>query len=297
MKIDPRRQPSDPECGALGSGHKLPRLAVALCLLSIALITYGQPGLQGQWIAGGDPSLQTGQETSLTESELALWRSPEFQRRFTESFLAETDIEPTVTQPEREKMLKVLELISSDKLDEAARLLVKETKDSSSAVFDFTLANIYFRREQLDAAAAAYLRAVKKYDRFLRAWKNLGIIYVRTGEFEKAIPALTRVVELGGSDKYTYGMLGFQRGFAIVPPSDANASRLCRRLGADLPGRLRISVAATHGEENVRRTSCNICAGRAERHGLSERSRQHARQDRRSGADEPCDSGNDPCRR
>jgi len=148
-------------------------------------------------------------ETRLSELELQIWRSPEFQKRFVESFLAQTDVEPTVTQPEREKMLKVLEFIVADKLDEAARILQKETKEGSSAVYDFTLANIHFRKEQLEEAAAAYLRAVNKYDKFLRAWKNLGLIYVRTGQFDKAIPALTRVIELGGGDKYTYGMLGF----------------------------------------------------------------------------------------
>jgi len=180
-------------CLSPNNGGGLPLLSAIVCVLSIATTLSAQP---------------TG-ETRLSESELQIWMSPEFQRRFTDSFLAETEIEPTVTQPERAKMLKVLELISADKLDEAARLLQKETKDGSSAVFDFTLANIYFRREQLDDAAAAYSRAVAKYDRFLRAWKNLGVIHVRNGEFGKAIPALTKVIELGGSDKYTYGMLGF----------------------------------------------------------------------------------------
>ena len=163
------------------------------------------------WVVliGAPSHAQPAGETRLGELELQIWRSSEFQKRFTESFLAQTEIEPTVTQPEREKMLKVLELISADKLDEAARMLQKETKEGSSAVYDFTLANIHFRKEQLEEAAAAYLRAVNKYDKFLRAWKNLGLIYVRTSLFEKAIPALTRVIELGSGDKYTYGMLGF----------------------------------------------------------------------------------------
>jgi tetratricopeptide (TPR) repeat protein len=172
---------------------RLPLLLGIAWVVLIAAPSYAQP-------AG---------EIRLSELELQIWRSPEFQKRFTESFLAQTEIEPTVTQPEREKMLKVLELISADKLDEAARMLQKETKEGSSAVYDFTLANIHFRKEQLEEAVAAYLRAVNKYDKFLRAWKNLGLIYVRTAQFDKAIPALTRVIELGGGDKYTYGMLGF----------------------------------------------------------------------------------------
>jgi tetratricopeptide (TPR) repeat protein len=168
-------------------------------------------GLAAYAVATGDaqrPS-QASQETRLSESDLALWRSPEFQKRFMESYLGDTEIEPTVTQQEREKMLKVLQLISSDKMDDAARLLQKETQEASSAVFDFTLANIYFQKEQLEPAAAAYQAAVQKYPKFRRAWKNLGLIHVRNNEFDKAIPALTRVVELGGGDALTYGLLGF----------------------------------------------------------------------------------------
>jgi hypothetical protein len=48
---------------------------------------------------GGGLLSLAGDETRLGEAELQLWRRPEFQKRFTESFLAETDIEPTVTQP------------------------------------------------------------------------------------------------------------------------------------------------------------------------------------------------------
>lgn len=148
-------------------------------------------------------------QTHLSEVELKIWNDPVFRKRFAESYLAETEIEPTVTQAEREKMLSVLELISSDQLDEAARQLQKHTKDASSAVFDFTLANLYFQQEQLESAAAAYERATAKFPKFQRAWKNLGLIRVRNGQFAEALPALTRAVELGARDALTYGLLGF----------------------------------------------------------------------------------------
>lgn len=152
----------------------------------------------------------TSSETSpLSASELAIWNDPVFKKRFAESYLAETEIEPRVTASEYEQMQKVLALISSDKMDEAAQILAKSRNEAASAVFDFTLANIYFQQEKLDQAAAVYLTAVEKYPKFRRAWRNLGLIYVRQGEFEKAMPALTRVVELGGHDSVTYGLLGF----------------------------------------------------------------------------------------
>ncbi|MBZ0258770.1 tetratricopeptide repeat protein, partial [bacterium] len=145
----------------------------------------------------------------LSQYELKIWNDPAFQKQFAESYQAETDIEPRVTVPEREQMQEVLALISSDKLDEAVKLLDESRNEAASAVFDFTLANIHFQREELDKAAAAYKAATDKFPKFRRAWKNMALIYIRQGEFNKALPALTRVVELGGSDAITYGLMGF----------------------------------------------------------------------------------------
>jgi tetratricopeptide (TPR) repeat protein len=145
----------------------------------------------------------------LSWQELSIWNDPAFQKQFINSYIAETDIEPRVTEAERVQMQKVLELISSDKMGEAAAMIEKTRNDAASAVFDFTLANIYFQQDKLDEAASAYQVAVTKYPKFRRAWRNLGLIYVRRSEFEKAIPAFTRVIELGGGDAVTYGLLGF----------------------------------------------------------------------------------------
>ncbi len=148
-------------------------------------------------------------QVGLSPYELELWNSPAFQQRFAESYLAETDIEPTVSQEERDKMLKVLGFIKDDKLTEAANLLQKNITATSNAIFDFTLANIYFQQDKLDLAATSYQAAVKKFDKFRRAWKNLGLIQVRQGHFAQAVTDLTKVIELGGNDALTYGLLGF----------------------------------------------------------------------------------------
>lgn len=148
-------------------------------------------------------------DTHLSQSELNIWNDAAFQKQFTESYIAETEIEPRVTVDERDKMQKVLTLISSDKMDDAAAMLIKNNNPAASAVLDFTLANIYFQQEKLEQAATAYQAAVEKYPKFRRAWRNLGLIYVRQSDFSKAIQALTKVIELGGHDALTYGLLGF----------------------------------------------------------------------------------------
>ncbi len=140
---------------------------------------------------------------------LDMWNDPSFQRRFVESYIAETEIEPRVTIEERQNMQKVLSLIQEDQMDQALKLVEQGRGEAASAVFDFTYANIHFQRENYNQAASAYKVAVKKYPKFRRAWKNLALIHVRQGDFEQAVPALTRVIELGGGDSLTYGLLGF----------------------------------------------------------------------------------------
>jgi tetratricopeptide (TPR) repeat protein len=146
---------------------------------------------------------------NLSKTELDYWNSPDFQKRFADSYLAETDIEPKLREEEYKKMLKIRDLIDSDKMNDAVKMLEKEINEDSSAVFDFTLANIYFQQEQLEKAASYYEKAKNKFPKFRRAWKNLGLVYIRSGQLDKAIPVLTKVLELGGSDVLTYAQLGY----------------------------------------------------------------------------------------
>jgi tetratricopeptide (TPR) repeat protein len=145
----------------------------------------------------------------LTKTELDLWNSKTFKKQFAESYIAATDIEPRVTTIERDELMKVQVLIGADKVDEAARMLEKNRGEAVSATFDFMLGNIYMQQEKLNEAVAAYEVAVEKYPKFRRAWRNLGLIHVQQGEFEKALPALTKSIELGDTESLTYGLLGF----------------------------------------------------------------------------------------
>jgi len=151
-----------------------------------------------------------GSPYALSEDELSIWNDPRFKKRFIESYLAETEVEPRITILDREDMEEILELISANEIEEAIRQLERGSRDAaSSPVFDFTLANIYFENDELDKAKDHYEAAVEKFPNFMRAWKNLGMIHVRQGNFGAAIPALTKVVELGENNGLSFGLLGF----------------------------------------------------------------------------------------
>ncbi len=148
-------------------------------------------------------------EPAMSELQLKIWNSKQFQTQFTKSYIAETEIEPRVTVTELEDMKEIMEMLSADEMDNAVKRLQKIRGEAASAVIDFTLANIYFQQENYNEALELYQVAVEKYPKFRRAWKNMAMIHVRQGDFSKAVPALTKVIELGGNDSITYGLLGY----------------------------------------------------------------------------------------
>lgn len=247
-------------------------LALPACLLSLAPSATG--GSQAQY---------------LSELELEIWDDPDFKRRFIESYLSETDIEPAISLEERELLFKVFEILREEdelseedakdpekveafekqlkerqKLREELKITMDtnndgvdetpfevalfvineymgtiEKKDSISAMLHFFMANLYMQQganielpergenesdedyKSREAAAQSqksakfgqavteYNTAVRKHPKFRRAWMNLGKLQVRQKQFDEARKAFVRVIELGGGDSDTYGLLGY----------------------------------------------------------------------------------------
>mgnify|MGYP006272679463 CR=1 FL=1 len=196
----------------------------AVFIPAAAALTLLAPPLGVSQSSAAAPRLEP-RPSGVSDFQLSIWNSQGFQRRFAESYLAETEIEPTVTADEREALTEVFDLIRNERLDEALEMLRGETDETSSAVFDFTIANIHFQREQWDRAIEHYAKAVDKFPNFRRAWDNASKIFVREGNYDKAVEALTRVIELGGDNAITYGLLGFSYSSLERPISAESAYR------------------------------------------------------------------------
>jgi tetratricopeptide (TPR) repeat protein len=147
-------------------------------------------------------------DTTRAELE-AIWRDPVFQKQFVGGYGINAEIEPRVTPDEVKILEKVRPLMASD-LKKAAEQLAGSMKPDCSAVLDFTLGSICWQLDDLDSALRHYNKAVEKFPSFRRAWHNLGLIFVRTANWNAAIGAFIKMLELGGgSDAYAYGLLGF----------------------------------------------------------------------------------------
>jgi tetratricopeptide (TPR) repeat protein len=145
---------------------------------------------------------------AAAKPELDIWNDPVFQKSFVAGYGFNSDIEPRVSPEEVEILEKIRPIMAKDVARAEGALRGKVTPECS-AVLDFTLGGIYFQQDKMKEALKCYQNAVKKYPNFRRAWRNIGLINVRSGDHDNAITAFTRMIELGGGDAYSYGLLGF----------------------------------------------------------------------------------------
>jgi tetratricopeptide (TPR) repeat protein len=154
----------------------------------------------------------------------AMWKDPVFQKQFVGSYGINADIEPRVT-PEEVQILEKIRPLMASNLPEAEAMLKKLMKPDCSAILDFTLGSLQFQQERPADALGTYRRAVEKFPSFRRAWRNLGLIYARDGKNDEAIAAFTRMIELGGGDGYSFGLLGY----AYAAKQDFQAAEVAYR--------------------------------------------------------------------
>jgi tetratricopeptide (TPR) repeat protein len=169
-------------------------------LLTLIIITMATVGLQAQ--------KESEKTATVPES---YWNSEEFQKRFLNTYGSNKEIEPEIPDEQIEIMQAVQELMSED-VDSAAtelELLLQDDPDNElSAQFDFILANLFFQGDKNEKAAKWYNSAVGKFPKFRRAWKNLGLVYAKSGQMKKSVKPFTEAIALGENDALTYGLLG-----------------------------------------------------------------------------------------
>jgi tetratricopeptide (TPR) repeat protein len=144
-----------------------------------------------------------------TEAEIAaIWNDPVFKKQFIGGYGINADVEPRLGKDEVAILERVQPLMAKD-LPAAEAMLKKAIRPESSAILDFTLGGIQFQQEKMAEALENHNKAVAKFPSFRRAWRNLGFIHVRAGDYDETIKAFTRMIELGGSDAGAFGLLGY----------------------------------------------------------------------------------------
>jgi tetratricopeptide (TPR) repeat protein len=138
----------------------------------------------------------------------AIWNDPSFQKSFVGGYGINPEVEPRVTQDDM-ALLELVRQLMPEELPAAEELLRDSVRADGSAVLDLTLGGVQFQQEKLDAALDNYRTAVAKFPSFRRAYRSIGLICTRQAKYEEAIAAFNKMIELGGADAYSYGLLGF----------------------------------------------------------------------------------------
>jgi tetratricopeptide (TPR) repeat protein len=149
----------------------------------------------------------SGKVAPLTEK---IWSNPEFIKEYLGSFAIDSEVEPQVGRAEQVLFEDITEMIDDNRTEEVIEELKSEFDEiDSNPAIDFTLANFLVQEGKMNESIKYYVSAIRKFPDFLRARKNLGLIYVQDGNFSEALPHLVKCVELGGAEGDLYGLIGY----------------------------------------------------------------------------------------
>ena len=137
-----------------------------------------------------------------------MWNDPGFIKSFTGSYGILAEYEPPISNDERLVLRSLINTLKSNPKTAIAELQPL-IKPKTSAVFDFILANLYFQDGNLANAEKCYTQATSKFPNFRRAYKNLGLVQVQSGNYKPAIKTISKAIELGAIDGRSYGLLGY----------------------------------------------------------------------------------------
>lgn len=136
------------------------------------------------------------------------WSNPEFVERFMGSYGVDSEKAPSINREEAE-VFKAVSEVAGKSLSQASQILQEAITPDSSGAMDFALANFLLQQQQFPAAEAAFNKAIKKFPNFGRAYKNLGLTYIQQNNYKKALPNLTKALEILGGDGGLFGLIGY----------------------------------------------------------------------------------------
>ncbi len=136
------------------------------------------------------------------------FKSKEFRDAFLGTLGVKTDVEPKISEEEQNYLSQIEPFLSED-ADACIRAYQKLVTPESTARFEYELGVLYLQKGQIEEARDWMLKAVTKFDNFLRAHTNLGMLYTRLNKTKEAIPHITKALALGQTNEQLFGMLAY----------------------------------------------------------------------------------------
>lgn len=134
---------------------------------------------------------------------------PDFKKNVMGLYGVHTAIEPDkISSKERSLYEKIVPHLESNP-DLAIDILSKEVSEENNANFDYLLGTLYFNHENLENAKLWLDKAIKKVPNFRRAFRIKALIHFRQNNYNNCTQDLLKVIQLGGGDSQSYGLLAY----------------------------------------------------------------------------------------
>jgi len=141
-----------------------------------------------------------------------LWQSETFRNSITASYGIDSRIEPRITEDEAFYLDESAKAMAANDRAKAITVLRESSLLEKSPAMLFTLASHLFEAgeaKDADDSVKHFEAALAQFPNFRDAHRNLGIVLIQRGEFEKAKTHLVRALALGSQDGTTAGLIGY----------------------------------------------------------------------------------------
>lgn len=180
--------------------------------------------------------------------------NPAFRARFAQSYIAESDVNPSITAEEKGLFDEIVPLVGSDP-KRAIQMLETSITEKSSAAFDYILGNLLYQEDRVDESIKAYQVAIEKFPKYFRAYYNVGRAYVASGSYEAGLGYLQKAIEIQSGDGTLYGLIGYCYLNLDKPSTALDAYRSAIMLAPKSrdwrTGKLQCLIALGHTEEAI----------------------------------------------
>ncbi|KAF0094863.1 MAG: hypothetical protein E1N59_1598 [Puniceicoccaceae bacterium 5H] len=132
----------------------------------------------------------------------------DFEARFLASYGVNAEIEPKLGPDEHALYREIAPLLR----DQPRAALVKVENaigPETNAAFDFLRGNLLYQLKDYAQAESALHEALRKFPSFRRAYRTLGLIQIEQERYDAALATWLKVIELGGGDAQSYGLVAY----------------------------------------------------------------------------------------
>lgn len=158
--------------------------------------------------------------------------SPAFRRRFMASHGVNEAIEPKLTTADRPLQEAIMPLIR-DNPRQAIQRIEEALKPDTNPAFLNILGNLYYQVNDYTNSERYLRRALEQFPSLRRAWRTLALGYVQRDMISESIEPLLKVIEFGGGDAQSYGLLAYAYLNAQKYESALAAYRMARMFDPD----------------------------------------------------------------